>query len=276
MKVGVIGAGFVGNAMSQLSPGVDIIVWDTDESKRVPVDITFEDFVKQSEIVFIAVPTPMDKDGRCHTDIVESVVSDVRRIDNEQHIVIRSTVPPGTCARLGVSFMPEFLTERYWKTDFIRTTKWIIGTNDNILFELMTTMFKLAKDRGCIDSCVTEQYTPSEAEMMKYTANCFLATKISFFNEVSELCDTIGIDYNNIIKFCGGDPRIGNNHTRVPGHDGKKGYGGTCFPKDMNALAYEFEVNGLESYIIKASIERNEHHDRPERDWKSDSGRAVI
>ena len=74
MKVGVIGAGFVGNAMSQLSPGVDIIVWDTDESKRVPVDITFEDFVKQSEIVFIAVPTPMDKDGRCHTSIVESVV----------------------------------------------------------------------------------------------------------------------------------------------------------------------------------------------------------
>ena len=99
MKVGVIGAGFVGNAMSQLKPGVDIIVWDTDESKRVPVDITFEDFVKQSEIVFIAVPTPMDKDGRCHTDIVESVVDNVRKIDNEQHIVIRSTVPPGTCAR---------------------------------------------------------------------------------------------------------------------------------------------------------------------------------
>ena len=140
MKVGVIGAGFVGNAMSQLKPGVDIIVWDTDENKRVPVDITFEDFVKHSEIVFIAVPTPMDKDGRCHTGIVESVVNDVRKIDSEQHIVIRSTVPPGTCARLGVSFMPEFLTERYWKTDFIRTTKWIIGTDDSILFELMTTM----------------------------------------------------------------------------------------------------------------------------------------
>lgn len=276
MRVGVIGAGFVGNAMNQLSPGVDVIVWDTDQSKRVPLEITFEHFVKQSEIIFIAVPTPMSSDGRCHVGIVESVVTQVRSVDENKHMVIRSTVPPGTSKRLNVSFMPEFLTERFWKTDFIQTSKWIIGTDDEALFKLITHMFTTAKAQGCIDSCVTEQHSPSEAEMMKYVANCFLATKISFFNEVNEFCNTIDVDYNSIVKFCEGDSRIGGNHTHVPGHDGKRGYGGTCFPKDMNALAHELEAAGLESYVIKAAIERNEYHDRPERDWKSDIGRAVI
>lgn len=276
MKVGVIGGGFVGNAMSQLSPGVDVIVWDKDLSKRVPLDITFDEFVSQSEIVFIAVPTPMTNSGKCHTGIVESVVSEVREVDNDKHIVLRSTVPPGTSERLGISFMPEFLTEKYWKNDFIQANKWIIGTNDSILFSLMTTMFTMAKAQNCINSNTTEQYTPTEAEMMKYTANCFLATKISFFNEISEYCESIDVDYNNIVKFVSGDPRIGGNHTNVPGHDGRRGYGGTCFPKDMNALCHEMEHAGIDSYMIKSSIVRNEHHDRPEQDWKSDNGRAVI
>lgn len=276
MRIGVVGGGFVGHAMTLLSPGVDVITWDTDISKRVPRDLTFKRFVQESEIVFVAVPTPMNKDGSCHVGIVEHVISQIKSIDSEKYIVIRSTVPPGTSDRLGVFFMPEFLTERGWRSDFTNTSEWIVGTDNEQFVNKIQEMFTLAADKSCIAGDHVRQTTVTEAEMIKYVRNCFLASKVSFFNEIYQLCSSIGVDFEVVRAECGKDDRIGPGHTQVPGPDGKPGYGGTCFPKDTNALRYIMQEHDVESPVIDSVVFRNETIDRSEKDWKSDKGRAVL
>lgn len=276
MKIGVVGGGFVGHAMTLLSPGVDVITWDVDPHKRVPRDLIFEQFVQDSEIVFVAVPTPMNKDGSCHVGVVEQVVKQIKSIEHEKYIVIRSTVPPGTSARLGVFFMPEFLTEKNWKSDFINTTEWIVGADDTQFLTKIQKMFMLAAEKNCITGCDVKKTTTTEAEMIKYVKNCFLACKVSFFNEIQQLCEQMNINYEAVRHECGNDDRIGHGHTRVPGPDGFAGYGGTCFPKDTNALRYIMEQHDVESPVIDSVVFRNETIDRPEKDWKSDKGRAVL
>jgi UDPglucose 6-dehydrogenase len=111
----------------------------------------------------------------------------------------------------------------------------------------------------------------TEAELTKYTRNCFLALKVSFFNEIHNICSLLNINYDNFIKGVVCDDRIGASHTQVPGHDGKFGYGGTCFPKDTNALnSFAKNELNMESFILSAAIERNETIDRPDQDWKND------
>ena len=276
MRIGVVGGGFVGHAMTLLSPGVDVLTWDIDPDKRVPRELTFEQFVQDSEIVFVAVPTPMNDDGSCHVGIVEQVVKQVRSVDSEKYIVLRSTVPPGTSDRLGVFFMPEFLTERTWRSDFTRTDEWIVGADDDLFIKKIREMFMLGADKGCIAGDCVKHTTITEAEMIKYTRNCFLASKVSFFNEIHQLCKKIGVDYEAVRYECGEDVRIGHQHTYVPGPDGKPGYGGTCFPKDTNALRCIMKEHGVDCPVIDSVVCRNETIDRPEKDWESAKGRAVL
>ena len=112
--------------------------------------------------------------------------------------------------------------------------------------------------------------------MVKLFRNCFLATKVSFCNEIFEFCEKKGMNYENVRKLAANDDRILHSHTNVPGHDGKKGFGGTCFPKDTSSLKYEMSKIGMNPYILNAITERNEKVDRPEKDWCEDKGRAVI
>ena len=106
--------------------------------------------------------------------------------------------------------------------------------------------------------------------------NCFLATKVSFCNEIAELCRVKGINYENVRKIAANDDRILHSHTHVPGHDGKYGFGGTCFPKDTSSLRYVMNESGVTPYILDAIITRNELVDRPEHDWNSNKGRSVV
>ena len=112
--------------------------------------------------------------------------------------------------------------------------------------------------------------------MLKLFRNNFLALKVSFCNEIEELCSKLNISYKNVRDFSVLDPRIGPSHTDVPGHDGKRGYGGTCFPKDSNNLRNVMRFIKMKSYIIDSMIERNEIVDRPEQDWNKNKGRSVI
>ncbi len=276
MKIGVIGNGFVGHAMSVLSPAVEILFWDLEPSKRCPHHLTIDQLVKESEIVFISVPTPMDASGNCHTDIVESAVREVQSIDSNKHIVIRSTVPPGTSDRLGVSFIPEFLTEKNWKSDFINCEQWIIGSSDYGLVSKITSMIDSAYKCKLIYNNNVIHVTTKEAEMIKYVKNCFLATKVSFFNEMYRLCEKTSINYETVRKLSAEDSRIGEGHTKVPGHDGKAGFGGTCFPKDMWALLRFMEENNVSSHVVYGALTRNETIDREEKDWTDDKGRASL
>ena len=109
-----------------------------------------------------------------------------------------------------------------------------------------------------------------ESESVKYIANCFFATKVSFFNEIHLLIEKIGLDWNSIIEGVMGDRRIGHSHYQVPGHDGDKGFGGTCFPKDINALIATFEKNGIDPKVLKSVWSRNLDV-RSDLDWARSS-----
>ena len=278
MKIGVVGNGFVGHAMTLLRPYVDVLVWDVVEEKREPKSLDIETFVEESEIIFVAVPTPMNKDGSANLDIVRAVCEEIQEIDDSKYIVLRSTIPPGTSEELDVNFMPEFLTEKNWAYDFKNCDQWILGSTDTFLLEKMKRMFELAYNdgNGAVVNKEVIQCKPSEAEMIKYLKNVFLSVKVGFFNEMENICDALDINYENVRCIATDDKRIGSGHTKVPGHDGKRGFGGTCFPKDTNALAKFAEDEVIPTPILNSVIKRNEELDRPEKDWKMSKGRAVT
>jgi len=285
MIIGIVGNGYVGQSTALLGCKDEyadhednvLLVYDTDPDKRSPKDIEFEHLV-QCDLVFVAVPTPMNGDGSCHTGIVEGVVNDLKGI-GVNDIVIRSTVPVGLSRKLGVNFMPEFLTEANWRDDFKTNKEWIFGLHDladKKIKKKLRKIFLTAKHNKKIDSANFNCCYTEAAEISKYVRNCFLATKVSFFNEVEEFCRKKGIHFDQVRELVAMDERIGESHTAVPGPDGKKGFGGTCFPKDMNSFYYQLSEAYVESYIVEGAIARNKQVDRTEEDWKKDKGRAVI
>ena len=277
MKIGIIGNGYVGRATSMLAcDSEDLLVWDTDESKRNINNFTD---LKVCDFVFVCVPTPMDKDGSCYLGIVEEVVDQLIALGlDSERIVIRSTVPVGTSKNLGVSFMPEFLTEANWEEDFRNNKLRIIGLQDASYSNQIkfTKLFNYAKDCGKINESLCCFCSTDEAELVKLLRNCFLAVKVSFFNEIENFCSKSNIDYKMVSSLACQDSRIGDSHIQVPGPDGQRGYGGTCFPKDMNSLRCQLKEAGVQSPIIDASVFRNENIDRAEKDWQSKKGRSVL
>ena len=282
MKIGIIGNGFVGSATSLLEcVDISIIVYDINPNLCKPPNTILND-ICNCDLIFISVPTPMNKNGSCHINILESVVHNISQIKstNELLLVNRCTVPINTSNELNCYYMPEFLTEKNFKNDFINNSEWIFGlknsSTDNFFKEKITKLINLAYKNKCINSNKIHFVDNNEAEMIKLFRNTFLSTKISFCNEIYKFCQSQNISYENVRKLATNDPRIGSSHTNVPGHDGFFGYGGTCFPKDTNSLYFQMKEKNLNSYIIKATVERNEIVDRPQHDWKSNVNRAVI
>lgn len=283
MKIGIIGNGFVGQATSQLScEKVQIVSYDIRPEFCNPPGITLKD-LKQCAVIFISVPTPMSFDGSCHLDILNSVINDLNAVEYDGFKVIRSTVPVGTSDSLGCYFMPEFLTEANYVNDFIENPHWIFGLNENdnketheLFAHIILNLFNTSYQYGKIKSNHLEFLQNKEAEMIKMFRNCFLATKVSFCNEIAEFCNLKRIDYENVRKWGAIDSRIQTSHTNVPGPDGKFGFGGTCFPKDTASLSHEMKNIGMKSFVLDAAIERNNSKDRPQHDWNENKGRAVI
>lgn len=282
MKIGVIGNGFVGKATCTLEcKEVKLLCYDINPDLCSPKGCTLN-MISECDLIFISVPTPMMKDGSCYLKILESVINDLSTIKdlNDICVVIRSTVPPGTADRLNCFFMPEFLTEKNYLNDFKNNPQWIFGlkgTEQDEKFKyLIELLFHFSKEYKQIkyDKCTF--LLNKEAEMVKLFRNTFLATKVSFCNEIYDYCLSENINYNNMIKFACDDNRIGHSHSMVPGHDGMRGFGGTCFPKDINNLLTLMNNNGVSSYILKNVIKRNIEVDRVEKDWESDKGRAFV
>jgi UDPglucose 6-dehydrogenase len=269
MRIGIVGGGFVGSATALLKcSDIDVIVYDLDPARCMPPGCKKED-LRACDLVFVCVPTPSYDSGECNTVIVERAIAGLKEI-GIQNIVLRSTVPPGTSERLGVMFMPEFLTEANWPADFHGCKLWVFGCYDDEQRALLQSMLDLAQKAGSIQHNNAFFTNCKEAEMIKYVRNNFLALKISFFNEIHSLCKAIGADYEQVRQGVAGDGRIGESHTRVPGFDGHYGYGGTCLPKDTSALLQFMTANNVESHIVKAAVVRNKTVDRPERDWELD------
>jgi len=171
MIFGIIGNGFVGQATKILNNSqTQMLVYDIDPKKCEPEGLTVSD-LKDCDIIFISVPTPMDAEGRNHLGIVKSVVELLREHEVNSHIVIRSTVLPGTCDELDCYFMPEFLTEKNWPQDFYECENWIFGLKkgDNGDFEeKIRHLYQLAYEDGKIKHNVLHFVSNSEAEMIKY------------------------------------------------------------------------------------------------------------
>lgn len=282
MKIGIIGNGFVGKATRQLeSSQIELLVYDIRPELCIPADLTLND-IATCDIIFVCVPTPMEASGKCHLGIVESVMKGLTPLidPSKNFVVLRSTVPPGTSDQFGCYFMPEFLTEKNYINDFINCKNWVFGLqcneNDSAFQKSIQQLFQYAWEGNRIMYNDISFRTNKEAEMIKYFRNCFLSAKISFCNEIEEFCSKKGIDYENVRSFATLDLRIGGSHTFVPGHDGKKGFGGTCFPKDTGSLLYQMGEVGMKSYVLEAMIARNNEVDRAEKDWNDNKGRAVI
>jgi nucleotide sugar dehydrogenase len=282
VHIGIIGNGFVGRATRQLACSrIRVSVYDIDPSLCIPPGMTLHT-ICDCDVIFVSVPTPMREDGSCCIDIVESVVGDIMRYNSDAMVVLRSTVPPGTSDRLNCFFMPEFLTERNCEHDFISNPNWILGlkdentTQNRVFMNVMTRMIRNAHLGNRIDYNRITFVTNKEAEMIKYFRNTFLSVKVAYCNEVYDLCTAKGINYHKVREIATMDRRIGSSHSYVPGPDGKRGFGGTCFPKDCHSFVHEMQDAGLTSHVVAGAIHRNETLDRPEKDWTNDKGRAVL
>ena len=280
MKIGIVGNGYVGGATALLkNRSVEVLIYDIEPDKCTPRGLSMGELLDCS-FVFVCVPTPMDADGKCSLDLVESVVNDLHELGFPKgRMIVKSTVPVGTCRKLGTMFMPEFLTEQNWRHDFLSQRNWILGTNerDDKLRDELYSIFDAAWHGGVLISRPHMTFsTTEEAELTKYVRNTFLATKVSFFNEIEEFCRINNVSYRKVRELTLYDDRIGDSHTSVPGPDGKRGYGGTCFPKDTSSLLHQMLDKGMMSYVVMAARNRNVDVDRRERDWEQRKGRAVV
>jgi len=290
-NIGIIGQGFVGTAIFEnLKSFFKIYTFDKEKGAKDYNDgeITHNEssgIIRVVENVdgpiFVCVPTPMNADGSCNIEIVEGVISEISKSAeslNKQSVVaiIKSTVIPGTTLYLNhkyknihIVFNPEFLTERMSVEDFKNQSHIIIGGPHE-----GTSVVKQMYEMAFSNTPVTKT-SSTIAEMVKYTTNCFLATKVSFANEMSQLCEKLEIDYDKVIEYSTKDKRLGTSHWAVPGPDGKKGFSGSCFPKDINAILKLSEALGVNASTMQGAWETNLEV-RPDRDWEQLKGRAVT
>lgn len=281
-KIGIIGRGFVGNAVFKgFSENDDLSaelrVFDKDPSKSFN---SLEETINESQFIFISVPTPANLDGSVNLDILESLLDDINNIYNPSNnsiFLIRSTVVPGTTRKLQEKyknlhfvFNPEFLREKHANSDFNNQKKCIIGgsaQNTSKVAQLMRWRFG--------ENLSTLQTSFETAEIIKYMVNTYLATKVSFLNDMKLLNDEIGSNWDEVIQGFSMDERIGDSHLDVPGHDGLLGFGGSCFPKDIQAIIFHADKLGIDLAVLKGAWKTNLKV-RTSKDWEKLKGRAII
>ena len=259
-KIGIIGNGFVGSAILHgfILHVEDVLIYDADPSRSTH---SLLDVVNESNIVFVCLPTPMFESGECDLSIIDSVLTEINNLEvnkEEKIFVLKSTIVPGTTDHfsrkfpdLSFVFNPEFLTERRARLDFINTARIVLG-GDKVLTDKVEKLYRVRFPYTQIIKTSTVT-----AEMIKYMCNCFFATKVSVMNEFKQISDAIGANWNDAMEGFITDGRIGNSHIDVPGHDGDLGFGGKCFPKDINAIITKAEEFGVDPKVMKAAWEKN-------------------
>tara|TARA_B100001564_G_C20618821_1_gene661285 strand:+ start:31 stop:864 length:834 start_codon:yes stop_codon:yes gene_type:complete len=276
--IGIIGQGFVGNAIYQKFKNYfEVLTYDLNSEL---CNSTLENICDSCKTIFVCLPTPMSENGSCCTDIVEEVLNDIELLTSfeqkEKTIVLKSTVSPGTTKKwniefnfLNIVFNPEFLTEANAVNDFENQSRIILGGPKSQTKELKQLYSKVFPKAHIIKTDSTH------AEMVKYLTNSFLATKVSFANEIYQICDKLKVDYDKVIKYAVLDDRLGKSHWAVPGPDGDFGFGGHCLPKDLSALIHIAMHLNTETNVLNAVEETNDVV-RQNRDWEDMKGRAVI
>ncbi len=273
MKLGIIGQGFVGQAIyHKFKNFYDILTYDLVSSK---CNSSFNELINQCEVIFICLPTPMNKDKSCDLSLVENVINEINQRTKNSIIVIKSTIPPGSTSlfnqkykNLSIVFNPEFLTERNAIKDFENQKRIILGGPRDATSKLKQIFLNAFENIHIIKT------GSDHAEFIKYFTNSFLATKVSFSNEMFQLANKFNLDYDKIVEYAILDKRLGKTHFNVPGPDGDYGFGGHCFPKDLNALIHITEKNSSINNVLKAALKTNDEV-RKNRDWEKMKGRAI-
>lgn len=256
MKLGLIGVGAVGSAVKKaLEPHFEVAAYDKFKPE-------YQDFdgVLKSDVVFVAVPTLTLPDYKQDLEPVMDVFRKLALAMYEGVIVLKCTVLPGTtnklkemCPQLKIVHYPEFLTEKDAYLDFISQKSVILG-GDKVHIEVLLPIF-----RKVLNSVVAYFFyqDPTTTEMIKYTHNTFLSAKVEFFNEIYDVCQKLGVKYDDIMAGVHSAGKVGKNHTAVPGPDGKRGFGGMCFPKDTKAFLAFTRTLGIIAPVLDATVYGN-------------------
>lgn len=253
-KCGIIGSsGMVGSCLRKYfekKSNYELYLYDKGQNVGSMEEINKADFI------YVCVPTPYDDELGCDTRIVDDVIS---KIIGKKIIIIKSTVTPGTTEKLQkvypyhkILFNPEFLTEMTADQDMNYPDRQIIGYTDKSYTSAKDVLLQLPL-------APLERIVPATAaEMIKYAGNCWFSTKVSYANQLYDLCEEIGIDYKTVLEGMAADKRIGRTHLKIF-HKGYKGFGGACLPKDIKALLKLAEEKGVDLSVLK---EVNAYNDK--------------
>lgn len=235
VKVGIIGYGFVGQAIDYAfsTPMVEKMVLDPKYNSNTMNDLA--DW--QPNITFVCLPTPSADDGSIDASLVEETVKKLIS-SSESFIVIKSTVTPDIVAELcaldsRIAYVPEFLSEGNAKTDIVNSQFMVLGVTEQGAGEYVSQIYA---NCSICNPAQPITVTPVEASLIKYSINNFLAMKLTFFNQLYDLVQSYGGNYQAVLRGLLADYRVGLSHTKIPGPDGKRGFGGACLPKDLDAL----------------------------------------
>lgn len=274
LKIAIVGHGFVGKAteFGFLTPSTEI--YTVDPCYGTTIESMCQTMTP--DLVFVSVPTPMGSDGTIDSTIIESVFYDIARLCTSHPIVVvKSTVTVDVLHRLEniydrIVYNPEFLTERNANLDFIHADFLILGGDDMNDLNYVEAAYK---DNSRCNPCPVFKVDIEAASMVKYTLNTFMAMKVLFFNQINDIYNKCGTDtpWESFIDIMKADSRVGNTHMSVPGPDGRRGYGGACFPKDTAALIryarnIEAPITVIEEVVRKNQQIRNQYNDLHDRE----------
>ncbi len=269
-SLGIIGFGIVGQALAygfsqaEIADKYHIKYYDK-YKESTPLD----EVVQASEFIFICLPTPMkDDESGIDLSIIEENLAQITRITDktDKIIVIKSTIVPGTTKsfeekypKSNFCFNPEFLTEANYLDDFVNADRTVIGTNNDLTSRRVIALFRQRFPHQKIFQTDT-----TTAEMVKYMANAFLSTKVIFGNEMFEICQGLGIKYEEVKSMVAADKRIGPSHMDVTT---SRGFGGKCFPKDLVALIGRAKELKVEPKLLETVWDINKKI-RKVHDWE--------
>lgn len=272
-NISIFGSGYVGGAIYHgLSPFYNIKIYD----KYKPGYNGLEETIDFSRYIFVCVPTPVNVDDNTQDlSYIKDAISTIESKAKEQKVIIlKSTVLPETTRKLQNQsshlfvFNPEFLTERNYIFDFINQGRIVLG-GDYSYSEVLNQVHDLYKVK--FPHTPVLKTTFESAELLKYACNCYFSMKISFMNELYDICLRKDIKFEDVKIGMLGDQRIANSHMEVPGFDGQRGFGGKCFPKDLKSFITWAKNNNCNVDMFEATDKVNERV-RTIKDWLEITG----
>ncbi len=258
MKVGIVGLGFVGRAVAKSYAEPNQVMW---YDPKVENSVGSLGYLLGCDGIFVCVPTPSNEDGSCDDSILRATLNKLASLGYNGIVIVKSTAPwtaiEESCLSLRVVFCPEFLRAATANEDYLAASYCVIGGSDSDV----QAAKHVIKASSLV--CKFVRTTLREAVLVKYFTNAFLATKVSMMNEFAMLAQSVGAPWETIRECLSEDQRIGQDHTQVPGPDGKRGWGGMCFPKDTRALLNLAREHGVNLSVVEAAVATNNKIRKP-------------